>query len=390
MLPLEGIRVLDLTRLAPGPFCTMLLADMGADVIVVEEPPGVGRRFDGGAQSEHARAFNALGRNKRSLGLNLKDPRAQEAFLRLADKADVVVEGFRPGVVKRLGVDYDTLSRRNPRIIFCSLSGYGQTGPYSALVGHDINYISLGGALGAIGWPGMPPAIPLNLIADFAGGGLYAAFGILAAVVARHKTGRGQWVDMAMSDGVASLMTFIAQMYFGNNHVVKPGVELLNGGAPAYYSYECADGKYLSIGCLEPWFWAELCKAMDCEQFIPEQMNRQKYPEIFDYLKARFEERTRDEWFEELRHRDICVAPVLSLDEVFQDPHVLARGMLAELPHPEFGTVRQVGVGPKLSDTPGAVRTLAPKRGEHTDALLREAGFSDSEIADMRADNAAG
>lgn len=390
MLPLEGIRVLDLTRLAPGPFCTMLLGDMGADVIVVEEPPGVGRRFDGGAQSEHSRAFNALGRNKRSIGLNLKDPRAQEAFLRLADNADVVVEGFRPGVVKRLGVDYDTLAARNPRIIYCSLSGYGQTGPYAGLVGHDINYISLGGALGAIGWPGAPPAIPLNVIADFAGGGLYAAFGILTAVVAREKTGRGQWVDMAMSDGVASLMTFIAQMYFGNDHVVRPGVELLNGGAPSYYSYECADGKYLSIGCLEPWFWAELCRAMDCEQFIPEQMNREKYPEMFDYLKVRFKERPRDEWFEELRHRDICVAPVLALDEVFQDPHVLARGMLAELAHPEFGTVRQVGVGPKLSDTPGAVRSLAPKRGEHTDALLTEAGYSAADIVQMRENSAAG
>src|SRR3990172_3776097 len=256
MQPLEGIRVLDLTRLAPGPFCTMLLADMGADVIVVEEPPGVGRRFDGGAQSEHARAFNALGRNKRSIGLNLKDSKAQEAFLRLADKADVVVEGFRPGVVKRLGVDFETLSKRNPRIIFCSLSGYGQTGPYSSLVGHDINYISLGGALGAIGWPRTPPALPLHLIPH----------------LARRRA-------------------------------------LLTGGAPPYSSYECADGKWLSIGCLEPWFWAELCKTMGCEQYIPEQMNREKYPEMFDYLKAKFKERIRDDWFEELRQHHICVPP---------------------------------------------------------------------------------
>jgi len=363
---------------------------MGADVIVVEEPPGVGRRYDGGAQSEHARAYNALGRNKRSIALNLKEPRAQEAFLRLAEGADVVVEGFRPGVVKRLGVDYETVSARNPRVVYCSLSGYGQTGPYASLVGHDINYISLGGALGAIGWPGTPPAIPLNIIADFAGGGLYAAFAILAAIIARQKTGRGQWVDMAMSDGVASLMTFIAQMYFGNNHVARPGVELLNGGAPFYYAYECKDGKYLSIGCLEPWFWSELCRALDCQQFIPEQMNRERYPEMFDYLGRRFKERTRDEWFQELRQRDICVAPVLALDEVYRDPHILARGMLAELPHPEFGTVRQTGVGPKLSDTPGAVRSLAPKRGEHTDALLREVGYSDAEIAELREANVAG
>src|SRR3990170_6270035 len=200
MMPLEGIRVLDLTRLAPGPFCTMLLGDLGADVIIVEEPPGVGRRFDIG-MSERAQAYNALGRNKRSVGLNLKEPRAQEAFLRMAEKADVVVEGFRPGVVKRLGVDYETVSARNPRIVYCSLSGYGQTGPYAMLVGHDINYISVGGALGGIGWPGSPPAIPMNIIADFAGGGLYAAFSILAAVIAREKTGRGQYVDVAMSDG---------------------------------------------------------------------------------------------------------------------------------------------------------------------------------------------
>src|SRR3990170_5987445 len=274
MMALEGIRVLDLTRLAPGPYCTMLLGDLGADVIVVEEPPGVGRRFDAG-MSERATAFNALGRNKRSIGLNLKDERAREVFYRLAEKADVVLEGFRPGVVKRLGVDYETVSARNPRIVYCSLSGYGQTGPYAGLVGHDINYIGLGGALGAIGWPGTPPAIPLNVIADFAGGGLYAAFAILAAVIARQTTGRGQWVDMAMSDGVTSLLTFIAQQHFGAGHVVKPGVDLLNGGSPAYCVYETADGKWLSIGCLEPWFWSELCQALSCEEYTSHQMDRE-------------------------------------------------------------------------------------------------------------------
>src|SRR3990172_4555037 len=263
MMPLEGIRILDLTRLAPGPFCTMLLGDLGADVIIVEEPPGVGRRFDIG-MSERAQAYNALGRNKRSVGLNLKEPRAQEAFLRMAEKADVVVEGFRPGVVKRLGVDYETVSARNQRIVYCSLSGYGQTGPYAQLVGHDINYISVGGALGAIGWPETPPAIPLNLIADFAGGGLYAAFAILAAIIAREKTGDGEW---------------------------------------------------LSIGCLEPWFWAELCKALDCEEYVPHQGDREKHPEIFEHFRRRFKEKTRDEWFEELRQHDICVAPVYSMEE---------------------------------------------------------------------------
>ncbi len=389
MMPLEGIRVLDLTRLAPGPFCTMLLGDLGADVVVVEEPPGVGRRMDIG-MSERAQAFNALARNKRSVGLNLKDAKAQEAFLKLAEKADVVLEGFRPGVVKRLGVDYETVSKRNPRLVYCSLSGYGQTGPYAMLVGHDINYISVGGALGAIGWPGTPPAIPLNLIADFAGGGLYAAFAILAAIIARQTTGRGQYVDMAMSDGVTSLLAFSASQYFSGGLVPKRGAEFLNGGIPAYHVYETSDGKWLSIGCLEPWFWAELCQALGCKDYIPHQNNREKFPEIFEYMRKRFREKTRDEWFEELRQHDICIAPVYDLGEVFDDPHVQARGMIAELDHPEFGKVRQVGVGPKFSDTPGAVRTTAPKRGAHTDELLREAGYGEGEIEEMKAAGIAG
>jgi len=389
MMPLEGIRVLDLTRLAPGPFCTMLLGDLGADVIVVEEPPGVGRRFDA-VSNERSQAFNALGRNKRSVGLNLKEPRAQEAFLRLARKADVVVEGFRPGVTKRLGVDYDAVKAVNPNIIYCSLSGYGQTGPYSGLVGHDINYISVGGALGMIGWPGQAPAIPMNIIADFAGGGLYAAFAILAAVIARAKTGSGQYIDMAMSDGVTSLITFIANQYFAGGHVPRPGEDFLNGAVPSYHVYETADGRWLSIGCLEPWFWQELCQALGCPEFIPHQNNREKFGEMFQFFRRRFREKTRDEWFAELRQRDICVAPVYSLDEVFADPHVQARGMVAELPHPQFGPVRMVGIAPKFSETPGAVRRLAPKRGEHTEEVLKEAGYSQAEIDEMRSAGMAG
>jgi len=389
MMPLEGIRVLDLTRLAPGPYCTMLLGDLGADVIVVEEAPGAGRRFDAG-MSERAQAYNALGRNKRSLGLNLKDERAQEVFYRLADNADVVVEGFRPGVAKRLGVDYETIHARNERIVYCSLSGYGQTGPYAGLVGHDLNYISIGGALGMTGWPGQPPAIPLNVIADFAGGGLYAAFSILAAVIARGSTGRGQYVDMAMSDGVTSLLAMAAGQYFASGHAMRPGAEMLNGAWPCYTVYEAGDGKWLSIGCLEPWFWKELCETMGCEQFIAHQSDREKFPEMFEFFRGRFKEKSRDEWFEELRQHDICVAPVYSLDETFEDPHVRSRGMVVEVEHAEFGKVKQVGVGPKFSDTPGSVRTTAPMRGQHTEELLREAGYGDDEIAALKEAKAAG
>ncbi|HEX7409765.1 MAG TPA: CoA transferase, partial [Candidatus Binatia bacterium] len=200
MMPLEGIRVLDLSRYAPGPYCTMLMADLGADVIVVEEPPAAARRVDAAmGVSDRHKAFLAMYRNKRSVALDLKNEAMREAFFRLVDRADVVVEGFRPGVTARLGVDYETVSRRNPRVVYCSISGYGQTGPHAGLVGHDLNFISLAGVLGMIGWPGQPPAIPVNIIGDFAAGGLFPAFAILAALLARQQTGRGQYVDMAMS-----------------------------------------------------------------------------------------------------------------------------------------------------------------------------------------------
>jgi len=287
-------------------------------------------------------------------------------------------------------VDYEAVSARNPRIVYCSLSGFGQTGPYSGLVGHDINYISVGGALGATGWPDTPPAIPLNLIADFAGGGLYAAYGILAAIIARGKTGRGQYVDMAMSDGVTSLLAMASGQYFGSGLVPRRGADFLNGGRPDYTVYETKDGGWLSIGCLEPWFWAELCKALDREDLIPHQHNREKFPEMFDFFRARFKEKTRDEWFEQLRQHDICVAPVYALDETFADPHVIAREMVIEVDHPEFGKVKQVGVAPKLSDTPGGVRSTSPARGEHTDEVLREAGYSETEVAELRAAGVAG
>ena len=230
----------------------------------------------------------------------------------------------------------------------------------------------------------------MMIIADFAGGGLYAAYSILAAVIAREKTGRGQYVDIAMSDGVTSLLAFPASQYFAAGMVPKPGAEMLNGGAPYYTVYECSDGKWLSIGCIEPWFWSELCKALDCEDYIPQQMNREKHPEILEALRTKFKEKSRDEWFEELRQRDICVGPVYDIGEVFDDPHVQARGMVTEVQHPEFGAIKQVGVGPKLSDTPGVVRTTSPKRGEHTADLLREAGYADAEIEEMKAGGIAG
>lgn len=384
MKALEKLRVIDLSRHAPGPFCTMLLADFGADVVVVEQPSGIGRKVeDEMGVGERARSFNPVGRNKRSIALNLKSPRARDACLRLMSEADIVVEGFRPGVARRLGVDYESIRERNPGVIYCSVSGYGQYGPYADLVGHDLNYISLGGALGMTGWPDQPPAIPVNMIGDFAGGGLYAAFAVLTAVEARHATGTGQYIDMAMSDGVMSLANLQVSDFFTSGELPRPGRYFLNGSLPCYNVYQTADGKWLSVGCMEPWFWAKLCDRLGCEQFAQEQFNEERFPDIFAFLRARFSERTRDEWFADLRQHEICVMPVYPLDEALADPHVRAREMVVELEHPEFGTVRQVGIAPKLSETPGSVRTLASPCGTHTEEVLREMNFSQAEIKEI-------
>jgi crotonobetainyl-CoA:carnitine CoA-transferase CaiB-like acyl-CoA transferase len=397
VLPLEGIKIVDLSRLAPGPYCTMLLGDLGADVLLIEEVGGGSARrgagMGGPADAEAATrqaAYNALGRNKRSIGLNLKNDDARQVFYDLCKDADVVLEGFRPGVVKRLGVDYDTVAAINPRIVYCSLSGFGQTGPYSALVGHDINYISIGGALGMIGWPGEPPAIPLNLLADFAGGGMHAAFAIVVALLARNTTGKGQYIDVAMSDGVVSLLSAASSGYFGQGTVPRPGEHMLNGASPFFNVYQTSDGGWFSIGAIEPWFFANLCKVMGKEEWASRQHDRSLHPEMHEHFTAQFKTKTREEWFRILTEVDVCAAPILSLDEVFVDPHNVARGMVLDVPHPTLGSVKQVGIPTKFSDTPGAVRSTAPTVGQNTDAVLRGLGYDDARIAALREAGAAG
>jgi crotonobetainyl-CoA:carnitine CoA-transferase CaiB-like acyl-CoA transferase len=387
MLPLEGIKILDLSRLAPGPFCSMLLGDMGADVLLVEAPAegkmaaAIGMR---GGDAERMAAYNSLARNKRSIVLNLRDNEAREVFYKLTDTADVVLEGFRPGVVKRLGVDYDTLIARNPRIVYCSLSGFGQTGPYSQLVGHDINYISVGGALGMVGWPGQPPAIPMNIIADFAGGGLHAAYGILLALIARERTGRGQYVDIAMSDGVLSLLASLTGSVLAGGASPSPGTTILNGSVPFYNVYQCKDGGWISVGSLEPHFYANLCKAMGREDFIAHQWDGSKREEIAAHFKEQFASKTRDEWYEILTQSDICAGPVYSLEVALNDPHNRARGLVVEVEHPKFGKIPHLGIATKLSETPGSVRTTAPSAGQHTDDVLSSLGYDEKAISGLR------
>ncbi len=401
MLALEGVRILDLSMLVPGAFCTMLLGDLGADVIKIEAPRvnelrGSPRPIAKEEQRKAA-AYYALDRNKKSIVVNLKSEAGREIFYRLSQHADVIVEGFRPGVAKRLKIDYETMNDVNPGIVYCSLSGYGQDGPYQTFPGHDINYIAMAGVLGLIGPSEGPPVIPLNLVADFAGAALYGALGISVALVARNKTGKGQYVDMAYMDGAISLMTWFSWGYFFDGSVLKRGESWLHGAYPYYGVYETKDGKYITIGCLEPHFWENLCRLLGKEGYTPYRFALEhtfhrpeggKWDEIHSSLKQVFLTRTRDEWFEVLIRNDVPAGKVHTPDEVFSDPQVLHRQMVIEMEHPTLGKIKQVGVAPKLSGTPGKVRSLSPLPGEHTDEILRGLGYKQEEIKNLRQEGA--
>ncbi len=393
-LALEGIKILDLTWQGPGPYCTMILGDLGAEVIKIAPPPAANARQIARELDQRAVAFQAVNRNKQSVLLNLKSKEGKDIFFKLVKKADVVVEGFRPGVVKRLGIDYATLEKLNPKIVYCSISGYGQDGPYSTLSGHDINYISVAGALEPIGSLGNGPAIPLNLIADYGGGGKDAAIGIASALLARGKTGKGQHIDISLTDSVISLLTeSILDYYFESGASIRRGQHPLNGGFPYYNVYETQDGKYITIGCIEPWLWENLCRAIGKEEYIPFHFRLEHYlnppeekvwKEMLSFLKKLFLTKTRDEWFEFLSQRDVPVGKVYSLDEVFADPQVLHRKMIMEIEHPNVGKIKQAGIAIKLSDTPGTIRSLAPLPGQHTDVVLTGLGYRADELDELR------
>ena len=399
MLALEGVRILDLSGLVPGAFCTMILGDLGAEVLKVESPlPSPFSKGGPSPKGEERRkeaAYFALNRNKKSIALNLKTDAGRQIFYRLAQQADVIVEGYRPGVVKRLGVDYDAINKLNPRIIYCSLSGYGQDGPYCTLPGHDINYISMAGVLGLIGPGKGPPIIPLNLVADLAGASLYGVIGILTALMARSKTGKGQYIDIAYMDGAISLMSWLTCDYFLSGSTPERGKSWLHGAYPYYGVYETKDGRYITIGCLEAHFWENLCHLLGKEAYIPYRFTSEhllrkpedkKWEEISSYLRQVFLTKTRDEWFELLTQNDIPAGKVYTLDEVFADPQVLHRQMSIEIEHPTLGKVKQVGIVPKLSDTPGKVRSLSPIFGEHTEEILLSLSYSQEEIKCLRQD----
>ena len=394
MQALEGIKVLDFCRNAPGMFCTTVLADLGAEVLMIERPMDEARsayeKLVAGIEGEdderrHA-AFNALQRNKRSIALNLKESEAQQIFHKLAETADVVVEGFRPGVMDRLGAGYEKVRSINPRGVFCSVSGYGQDGPYSQMAGHDINYISFAGALGLIGERNGRPIIPLNLIADYAGGGLCGAVGILAALMAREKTGTGQYVDIAMSEGVLYMLSGLVSDVLSRGISAERGGNRLNGGAPYYNVYRTKDDKYFSIAAIEPWFWENLCRALDREDLLLHQEAQgTKRIEVEQALSEAFMTKTREEWFETLKDANISVGKVYSLQEALDDPHAQQRGMVLEIEAPGIsaGKVRQVATSIHLSETPGHVGHLGSVTGQHTANILAELGFEAGAVADL-------
>jgi alpha-methylacyl-CoA racemase len=394
MSALSGIRVLDLSRLLPGGFCSLLLADFGAEVLKVEDT-GMGDYVrwsppyhEGADDSAKSALFLALNRGKRSIRLNLKDEGGREVLLRLARGHDVLLESFRPGVMDRLGVGYERLREENPGLVYCAITGYGQTGPYTARSGHDMNYLGLNGLLGLTGEAGGPPVQSAGQIADLGGGALMAAFGILAALRAREQTGEGQLVDVSMFDGSLAWLAMVAaaQLTDGASPVRRGDLELA-GRLICYRPYACSDG-WVTLGALEPKFWQAWCRGVGREDLIEKQFEPPG-SEAHAEVERIFLERTREEWRRFADEHDCCLEPVLELDEALASELVRAREMVVELAQPGTGGVKLLGVPVKLSRTPGAPAGPGPALGEHTDEVLAGLGYSKEEIAALKQSGAA-
>ncbi|WP_249869681.1 CaiB/BaiF CoA transferase family protein [Oceanobacillus saliphilus] len=371
IMPLKNIRVLDLTRLLPGPYCTQLLADFGAEVIKVEEPElGDYARWGEPKIGEYKAIFSSINRNKKSITLNFKKSEDKESFIEIVKTSDVLVESFRPNVMERLGLDYETLKKVNPRLVYCAITGFGQNGPYKDKSGHDINYLSIAGLLQFSGEKGNKPIPPPTQIADIGGGSLMAAVGILTALLGRDQTGKGQFVDISMTDGVLSWMQTILPDYLAGLDKHK-GELRLSGGKAAYSAYETADNRYLAVGALESKFWKEFCQGIERLDFIPlleapfEEQQKLKR-EIEQIIKKK----TLDDWMEVFGLLDACVSPVLLLEETLNHPQIKARNMIIETQDNELGKLKYIGIPIKLSDTPGQIRSRAPKLGEHNEEIL--------------------
>lgn len=384
--PVTGIKVLDLTRLLPGAFCSQLLADLGADVIKIEEPgTGDPARAIGTPAVHESGAFLLTNRNKRSLTLNLKKEHGRDVFLRLAAGADVVLEGFRPGTAQRLGVGYSTLSKTNPRLVYCAISGFGSDGPYAKRTGHDLNYMAIAGALQLFGTEESGPIVPGLSIADIGGGSLMALAGILAALFERESSGLGQFVDIGMSDGaLAWLPLYAAESLFGG-HEPLAGRHPFIGQAPCYNIYQCADGRYLSLGIIERRFWLQFCNAFGLSDLSERQWpNGAEAQEQAVRLRSLFASDSRASWLERMVELDLPVSPLNSIGEAFSHPQFRYRKMLQHVDHAREGRIPQIGFPIKLSRTPCAIHAPPPMLGQHTEEILREIDCTAEDIADLR------
>ncbi|MPY94865.1 MAG: CoA transferase [Acidimicrobiia bacterium] len=370
MGPLTGIKVVELAGIGPGPMCAMLLSDLGAEVIRVDRLEAVDLGIDRGRQ------FNVLNRGRRSVSIDLKTAEGRDAVLQLVDSADALIEGFRPGVMEKLGLGPDVCLARNPRLVFGRMTGWGQEGPIAHAAGHDINYIALTGALHSIGNTGGPPVPPLNLVGDFGGGALYLAFGLCAALVESQRSGQGQVVDAAMVDGAASLMAAIYGIHGSGGWTDERGDNVLDSGAHYYGVYECADGGFVSVGSIEAKFYAELLEKLDLtDDDLPGRNDREAWPANKEKVAALFRQKTRDEWCAIMEGSDICFAPVLDMNEAPKHPHNVARGTFIEV-----DGVTQPGPAPRFSRTPGQVQRPPAAPGEHTREALRDWGFSADDL----------
>ena len=374
MGPLKGLRIIEMAGIGPAPFCGMMLADMGAEVIRID------RREKADLGLERAPAYEVMNRGRKSIALDIKKPEAVEIVKRLAKDADALIEGFRPGVMERLGLGPDVLAAVNPRLVFGRMTGFGQEGPLAQRAGHDINYIALAGALEPLGRAGEQPTPPLNLVGDFGGGGMMLAFGVCAALVEVARSGEGQVIDAAMVDGAASLMTMTWSFKHMGIWADERGTNMLDTGAHFYDTYEAADGKYVSIGSIEPQFYAELLRLTGIDpESLPKQMDKSQWPALKERFAEVFKTKTRDEWCELMEHTDVCFAPVLSMDEAPEHPHIAERETFTTV----AGLV-QPAPAPRFSRTPGSIERPPPHAGQHTDEALEAWGISADRIAQLR------